>query len=435
LAAPLRRGREVVGALVIEASAADAFGEEEVALLSQLADDLSLAVDGLRTRHARDAAVVALEESEQRFELALLEAPWPVMLHAEGGEVLAVSRAWSSLTGYAVDELDSVEAWCRRAYGDEAAVMCARVEQLVELTRPEEGALRSVRTASGEERIWQFHSAPLGRLPDGRRLVLSSAYDLTERAQHEQELQRLNSQLEARVRERTARLETAHRDLQEFSYSVSHDLRAPLRAVHGFAQLLGRRCHEQLSADGQRLLANILEASSQMSRLIDDLLDYARVGRHEVRREEIALADMLDELAREFAERAARGGAVVRWPDQPLPTLVTDAVLLRKSLANLIDNALTYTGVAEPEVEVAVESGPDGLCLAVRDNGIGIAEEHQERIFEAFRRLHGSDEYPGTGIGLASVKRSMELLGGTVDVVSAPGAGSTFRLWLPARRP
>jgi signal transduction histidine kinase len=237
--------------------------------------------------------------------------------------------------------------------------------------------------------------------------------------------------LEERVARRTAELAAVNKDLEAFSYSVSHDLRAPLRAITGFAAILARRHRANLNDEGQHYLDNIVQAGERMGQLIDDLLAYARLGRAGIRRGPVALHDILTPLAEEFAGRVKEIGGTLEIADD-LPTVMGDKTLLTQIFTNLLDNALTYRR-ADVSVQVTVTHQAEDKAVIVRvsDNGIGIAPEYQEKIFDIFQRLHSQEEYSGAGIGLATVKKSVEMLGGRLWVESEVGKGSAFFVRLP----
>lgn|GEM_PF-3365297 len=237
--------------------------------------------------------------------------------------------------------------------------------------------------------------------------------------------------LEERVAHRTAELEAVNKDLETFSYSVSHDLRAPLRAISGFAAILARRHRANLNDEGQHYLDNIVRAGEQMGRLIDDLLTYSRLGRSSVHRGPVALREIFTLLAEEFAGRVKEIGGTLEIADD-LPVVMGDKTLLTQIFTNLLDNALTYRRADVPaQVTVTHQTEDKTVIIRVCDNGIGIAPEYQEKIFNIFQRLHSQEEYPGTGIGLATVKRSVEMLGGRLWVESEVGQGSAFFVKLP----
>ncbi len=237
--------------------------------------------------------------------------------------------------------------------------------------------------------------------------------------------------LELRVAERTNQLSTANQELEAFSYSVSHDLRAPLRAISGFAEIIARRHRPSLNDEGQHYFDYIVQASERMEQLIGDLLKYSRLGRTAIHRQPVALADVLGEITRDLQIRLDELHGSVNII-AGLPVVTGDRTLLSQIFTNLLENAVTYCQAnLPPSIEITYKTEKHEVIVQIRDNGIGIPIEHHKKIFNVFQRLHSIEQYPGTGIGLATVKKAVELLGGRVWVESKVGEGSVFFIQLP----
>ncbi|WP_236516324.1 GAF domain-containing protein [Sandaracinus amylolyticus] len=266
---------------------------------------------------------------------------------------------------------------------------------------------------------------------ENARLYESARSALEQRDAALSALQALNADLESRVDQRTAALAEANRELESFSYTVSHDLRAPIRHISGFADLLRAHAGDRLDDKGQRWLRTIGEASKQMGTLIDALLAFSRMGRAELARETVALGPLVrgvvDELAPDYEGRR------IEWSIGALPEVRADATMLRVVLTNLISNAVKYTRTCDPaHIEIGALERADEIELFVRDDGVGFDMEYAHKLFGVFQRLHGVEEYEGTGIGLATVRRIVERHGGRAWAEGAPGRGATFHLTLPS---
>jgi PAS domain S-box-containing protein len=262
----------------------------------------------------------------------------------------------------------------------------------------------------------------------GRRV---SNRDITERKQAEASLSQLNAELEQRVAQRTAELETAIYDLENFNYSVSHDLRIPLRAVDNFSALLQQEYGQQLDAEGIRLLQVVRRNTARMAQLIDDMQSFLHAGRMAIVPAEVDVGELVNEVMEEYAP--VIDGRDVRLVAGWLPSLQCDRSMLRRILVNLLGNAIKFTlGREHAIIEVGAQAGENETVIFVRDNGAGFDMRYADKLFGVFQRLHGVEEFEGAGIGLAIVKRIVTRMGGRVWAEGRGGEGATVFFSLPA---
>jgi signal transduction histidine kinase len=253
-------------------------------------------------------------------------------------------------------------------------------------------------------------------------------------------IRRYNAELEQRVEERTQSLQraneglrAANQELESFSYTVSHDLRAPLRHVVGFADLLDKKSGALLDDSGRRYVGLIQEAGRRAGTLIDDLLAFSRMSRTELSQGVVSMSAKVEKIHQELVQENPQ--QAIDWVVGPLPQVCGDAAMLRLVWRNLLDNAVKYSRRQErPRIEVACQLRESELIFSVRDNGIGFDMSHADSLFGVFQRLHSSDEFEGTGIGLATVRRIVVRHGGRTGAESRPGAGATFWFSLPRER-
>lgn len=284
-------------------------------------------------------------------------------------------------------------------------------------------SLEVVHTPDGGTRIFDVAKVPLHDAAGKRQALVVVGRDVTESRRSAEELER-------RVAERTHELETANRELEAFSYSISHDLRAPLRAINGFSRLLEEEYAAALDERAHGYLGRVRAGSVKMGELIDDLLELSRVSRHELKPGETDLSALAAEIAAEF--EAGEPGRRVDWSIAPGIVVRCDAGLMRSALHNLLGNAWKYTSRREhARIEFGLEEQNGRRVCFVKDDGAGFDMGYASKLFGAFQRLHSAADFPGTGIGLAIVARIIHRHGGEVWAEGVPDMGATFRFTLP----
>lgn len=253
---------------------------------------------------------------------------------------------------------------------------------------------------------------------------------IADRHRTQRELMRLNEELDRRVKERTAQLDAANKELEAFSYSVAHDLRGPLQQLSGFVELLQKREAEFLHEEGTRYLDHINQSVWGMSRLIDDLLDFSRAERVDLQKSVISLEELVNEVRHDL--RHLTDGRECVWKFGALPPVYADRAILRVAIVNLLSNAIKFSrGRAPAEIEIGAEVQGGEVVAFVRDNGVGFDVQQAGNLFGVFQRLHPKSEFEGHGIGLANVQRIIQRHGGRTWAEGCVGSGATFWFSLP----
>lgn len=283
-------------------------------------------------------------------------------------------------------------------------------------------------TAKGNLR--SVHS--IGKVDAENRRIYGFFQDITERRQAEQAVQKLNSELEQRVIERTFQLEAANKELEAFSYSVSHDLRAPLRHINGYVELLNNRFMDNLPEKALHYLSTIADSTKQMGSLIDDLLQFSRTGRQELNKAKFDMNVLVNEIIDNIKKDSKH--LKINWSIQELPEVFGDISMLRQVWVNLIENAVKYTRfIDSAEISIAVRAEKSNYVFSIRDNGVGFDMKYAHKLFGVFQRLHSQADFEGTGIGLANVQRIVIKHNGKVWAEAEPNKGATFYFSLPKR--
>lgn len=395
---------------------------------------LAAGVDALRTRLSDaeetlrairqgevDALVVSVEGRPVVFTLETADRPYRIMVEsmAEGAATLSS---------------DGVVLYANRRFADIvdrplATVVGSRVEQFLAPGEEIPGASGRIELVRPDGTRVPVHVSSTALALDEERVTCIVATDLSAYVRAEEEIRRLNEQLERRVVERTAELAATNRELETFSYSASHDLRAPLRAIVGFSTILLETASDALDPESRRLLEHVDANARRMQALLDGLLVLSRTGRGDLQLETVDVDALVRHVVRELEPSLADRDVTIDVA--ALPPAEADRSLLGACFANLLENAVKFTRAhARARISVGAEIDDGRIVYFVRDDGVGFDMGHASRLFAPFQRLHKLDEYEGTGIGLATVQRIVHRHGGSIWATAEPDRGATFSFTL-----
>lgn len=381
----------------------------------------------------RKQAEEALHRSEENFRLLMESISLPVAYIHPEGEIIFRNTKFMQMFGYTMEELPTVEEWWQKAFPDVRYRKKVKEDWQLFVSQAREAGTD---IESDEYRITGKDGREHIIITSGviiNNNILITLIDITDRKKDEEEIRKLNETLEKRVEERTSQLLEANRELEAFSYSVSHDLRAPLRHINGFVDLLSNKYKDLLPEKGQHYLKTIVESSNHMGTLIDDLLQFSRTGRQEMQVTSLDMNLVVQEvfklLAHEVQERE------IVWKLGSLPQVTADGSLLRMVWFNLLSNAVKFTKNKEIAViEIGYTEAGTEYTFFVKDNGAGFDIRYVHKLFGVFQRLHSKQEFEGTGIGLANVRRIVQRHGGRTWAESQPEQGATFYFTIPKEK-
>lgn len=375
----------------------------------------------------RKQAEIELQESEERFRRAVLNAPLPIMIHVENGDVILISRTWTELTGYTAEDMTTVSKWLTHANSDKSDEIQAYLGQVNQSKERIAPTQYEIITKTGEKQIWEFSSSLLGLQPDGQRIIISMALDITERIKAEHAMQSAKE---------TA--EYASRAKSDFLANMSHELRTPLNAIIGFAEILRDELVGPINDEQKECVNDIRFSGQHLLEMINDILDLSKIeaGKMFLQLEDFAIVDAVEEVNAIINALAMKKNIELTLTSPKNVIIQADRVKIKQIFYNLLSNAVKFT----PEggkVTTQFSISKTDLHIKVIDTGIGIAEEDKMKLFAPFTQIDTSKsrQYGGTGLGLALTQRLIELHGGEISVTSEEGKGSTFIFNIPTTQP
>ncbi len=372
----------------------------------------------------------AQQKQQRELKLILDSVPAAIWYKNTENRMIKVNKAGAESVGRSVKDIEGKTAF--ELFPEEAQHYYQDDLEVIKSGIPKLGIIELLQTSTKEKKWVRTDKVPYHDEQGNIIGLVVFTVDITASKRAEEELEKYHKHLEDLVEERTKKLVDANAELEMFAHSVSHDLRAPLRAMQGFTQALQEDYASKLDPRGREYAERIINASAHMDTMIQDLLAYSQLSKTEIKLQPVSLKqiveEIMDQLEVEIKERKAEVNIKT-----PLPDVKGQQLILTLVISNILKNAITFvaSGV-KPKITLWAEEHNGWIRLNVEDNGIGIAPEHHEIIFRIFKRLHGIETYPGTGIGLAFVKRGLERMKGKVGVESEIGNGSQF--WIELKK-
>ncbi|HYX18398.1 MAG TPA: PAS domain S-box protein [Nostoc sp.] len=381
--------------------------------------------------HDRNLAEATLRDSEERYRILTEVSPQAIWMGDSHNGITYCNQYWFDYSGLTMEQTSGY-GWIDIIHPEDCDRVFKTSMQAVAKGTNYETEIRFRRVFDGSYRWHLVRGLPFRDAAGQIIKWVGIASDIHDRKVAEAALQQLNEMLEQRIQERTAQLEAANKELESFSYSVSHDLRSPLRHIAGFIELLQKRHSSTTTLDeaSQRYLRIIAETSKQAGILIDELLTFSRMGRTEMRYININMEQLVEEIKRDLQIQIP--GRTINWRIESLPEVQGDPSMMRLVLRNLIDNAVKYTQTRNPtEITVGSIDNENEVVFFVQDNGVGFNMQYVHKLFGVFQRLHSDPQFEGTGVGLANVQRIIHRHNGRVWAESVVDSGATFYFSLP----